>query len=474
MKIGLKRFVYLSMFILFITTNPLAFAAKNDPKEFYNSAVDAYIYAYPLVLTDVTKQIMTNVASAETTGRAPINQFSHAMQLAKPNDKDVVLPNVDTLYSIAWLDLTSEPLILSVPDTKERFYLLPMLDAWSDVFASPGKRTTGTQAGTFVIVGPNWSGELPPNIPVIRAATNLAWIIGRTLVSNTKEDLELAHAIQKAYTLTPLSKWGTEYTPPSNLPVDPSIDMTTPPLKQTNNIDGVTFFKRFAHLLKTNPPHAGDYQTSIINELKVIGIEPGNEFDTSALSPDQINMLNLAAKTALGQIVAFIPKLGGAENSWLQANIIGQYGTAYLNRASMAYLGLGANIPDDAVYLRAMTDGSNVILNGANQYTIHFSSGNIPQVNGFWSVTLYNNDGYLTENSIDRYTLGDRSNLQFNADGSLDMYLQHNSPGVDKESNWLPIPETDFNLLMRLYWKTTNGNSWTPPVITTNSSQSKR
>jgi len=469
MKCFFKKILIFFFCIVCLSNYPV-FAAKIDPNDFYNAAIDVYVYGYPLVLSALTKQVMTNVPSAQNDGRAPINQFSHALHLASPADKDIIRPNIDTLYSIAWLDLSMEPLVLSVPDTNDRYYLLPILDAWTDVFASLGKRTTGTKAKNFIIVGPNSNVALPPNIPVIKSSTNMAWITGRTLVTNNEDDIEVARQIQKGYTLTPLSKWGTDYIPPSNLPIDPSIDMTTPPFQQVNMMNGVTFFQLLANALKTNPPHPEDYQTNIIAELKIIGITPGEDFNISTLSNDELNLLNLAAKNALEQIIKFIPKISTLENGWMKANIIGNYGTSYMNRAGVAYSGFGANMIDDAIYLMATTDEKNILLNGTKKYIIHFARNDIPPAKGFWSISLYDSNGLIVPNSINRYALGDRSNMHFNKDGSLDIYLQQNSPGSDAESNWLPLPTENFNLLMRVYWPQLIAKKgiWKPPVISNN------
>ena len=176
-------------------------------------AIEAYVYGYPLVTMELTRRVMTNVPSPEGN-HAPMGQFAHLRAYPKPDDKEVTAPNADTLYSLAWLNLTNEPYILSVPDAHDRYYLLPMLDAWTTVFASPGKRTTGTAAQKFAIVGPGWNGQLPPGVKKYTAPTNLVWILGRTYCTGTPEDYQAVHAFQDQLSLYPLSAFGKKYMPP--------------------------------------------------------------------------------------------------------------------------------------------------------------------------------------------------------------------------------------------------------------------
>lgn len=461
-----KLFKLLAQVALIFFVIPINFvkAQNEDLQSFSTAAVNSYIYAYPLVLMDLTKQVMTNVPSAQNNGRAPINQFSHAAQLRTPDNKDMVRPNCDTLYSYAWLDLSKEPLILSVPDTNDRYYLLPFLDAWTEVVYSLGKRTTGTKAKNFLIIGPNWAGKIPKNAHILKMPTNLVWIIGRTL-TNGIDDYENVHAIQKGYKLTPLSSWGKEYIPPTHLPVDPNIDMKTIPYEQVGRMDTEKFFIAFTKALKNNPPHAVD--SKILNDLKKIKIVPGELFDISQYTKAEIRELDRAIQGGQYIIKASALKERSIENGWIFTENTGSYNTNYLDRAVVAYYGLGANLPEDSIYPTAYTDGEISRLNGANHYILHFTRQEVPPVKGFWSVTLYAKDGYLVPNLLNRYSLGDRSNLKFNKDGSLDIYVQYDNPGIDKESNWLPAPIDDFNLTMRLYWPKERllKGFWKPPKV---------
>jgi len=458
----MKKFIYL--FLIFISTFCFKPLFAEDLQELYKSASSSYIYAFPAVLMDVTRELMTNVASPMPNGRAPINQFSHAKKLATADERDIVRPNNDTLYSIAWLDLSYEPLIYSIPDTKDRFYVTPLLDIWTDVFESIGKRNTEAKPKNYIIVGPNWSGPIPENMPVIKAPTNIVWITGRMLV-NGELDYEKVYELQKDFKLTPLSKWGSNYEPPRDLPTNPEIDMETTPLNQVLEMDVETFFKRFSNLLKNNPPHKIDIE--ILADLKTLGLEVGSDFDINHFTNLEKKELEKAIKHSAQLIVAHKTKIGRLQNGWIFLINAGDYGDAYLDRASVAHFGIGANIPEDSIYPSAITDKDKKKLNGENNYVVHFEANQIPPVNGFWSITMYGADSYLVANPINRYSLGDRSNLQFNNDGSLDIYLQKEPPSKNLESNWLPAPKGEFNLSMRLYWPKPEAltGAWNPPAI---------
>lgn len=427
-------------------------AQKTD--EIYAVAKEAYFYAYPIVSMDTTMRQVTNVPDANSINmRAPLNQFAHVRSYPRAEEKDVVRFNFDTLYSFAWLDLSQEPVILSVPDTQGRYYLLPMLDMWTDVFAVVGSRTTGTKASNYAIVSPGWHGTLPEGVTQIVAPTSTLWILGRTQ-TNGPSDYANVHKIQDGYKLTPLSKWEAQgekdYTPPTNVPTDPTIDNATPPLVQVNQLDGVAMLTRLADLMTKHPPHPNDYP--ILFRLRAFGIELGKPFDAQLLDPETIEIINRAAKDALIEMPAAMRKAGAFINGWnIGTETMGTYGTSYKRRAFVALGGLGCNLPEDAVYPTAFVDGEGHPLSGANQYVLHFEKGKTPPANAFWSITMYDKEGFQVPNPIDRFAIGDRDNLTFNPDGSLDLYVQAESPGKDKETNWLPAPQGLFEPTMRLY-----------------------
>lgn len=426
-------------------------------------AVDAYVYAYPLVLMEVTRRVMTNAAEPGRNA-APVNQFYHWRTVPDATFTDVVRPNADTLYSTLWFDVEKEPLVIQVPDSQARYYLMPMLDMWTDVFASPGKRTTGTRAQTFAIVAPDWKGELPEGVREIRAPTPRGWVIGRTQV-NGKLDYPAVHNFQDGITAVPLSSYGKEYTPPQG-EVDNALD-TSSPAEQVEHMSPKEFFKVFTDALKTAPPHANDYP--VLARIQRIGIEPGKAFDFDNAPVDVRSALEEAPAGAKKRIDEAIERGSRAANGWaLPVDPIGTYGTDYAKRASIARFGLGANTLEDAFYPTIGGSFSDEDLDSDKRYVIRFDKDQLPPARAFWSVTAYNKDQHFIENPIERYALGDRDPLVFNSDGSLDIYLQRQSPGPEREANWLPTPKArPFNLMMRLYWpkrEATDG-TWSPPKV---------
>lgn len=430
---------------------------------------DAYIYGYPLVLMDITRQQATHASDATSVpGRAPVNQFAHFRAYPKADAKDVVRFNFDTLYSLAWLDLSNGPIILSVPDTHGRYYLVPSLDMWTDVFSSLGSRTTGTGAGNFAYVAPGWSGTLPKGVTKIVAPTSIIWVMGRTQ-TNGPADYDNVHKIQDGLKLTPLASWGKPYASPSKVPLEPNVDDKTPPLVQLQNMNGLEFFKRMSDLLAKYPPHPNDYP--ILLRIRALGIEPGQPWDSSRFDANTTALINEASKEALGDVVAFLKRGGEGThvNGWnIATDNMGTYGTSYLQRALVALAGLGANLPADAVYPAAFVDSTGQPLDGSHKYVMHFTKEQVPPANAFWSLTMYDGQGFQVPNPINRFAIGDRDKLKFNADGSLDIYIQHDSPGVDKESNWLPSPAVgELQPTLRVYSPKASvmNGTWVPPGI---------
>jgi len=416
-------------------------------------AVEGYIYAYPLVTMEMTRRVMTNVESPEGT-RAPMGEFVRARTYPNASFRDVTAPNADTLYTTAWIDVSKEPWILSIPDMKGRYFLFPMLDGWTNVFQDPGERTTGTKAQKYAITGPGWSGTLPEGVTEYKSSTGMVWILGRIYSTGTPEDYKAVHALQDQVSVVPLSAYGKPYKPEPGK-VDAAIDMKTAVREQVNAMDAAAYFKLFAELLKTNPPAADD--APMVAKLATIGVVPGQDFDAAKLDPAVAKGLAGAPKPAqeliMGWMKAGIPagdiKL---ENGWLFTTKTGLYGTGYLQRALITAIGLGANRPQDAVY--PTSEGPDVLkkYNGEKKYVMRFAKGELPPVDGFWSLTMYDAGYFFVDNPLNRYTLSQRNKLKANADGSVDLYIQNESPGKDKESNWLPAPKGDFILMMRLYW----------------------
>ncbi|MGB6985734.1 MAG: DUF1254 domain-containing protein [Candidatus Aquilonibacter sp.] len=427
------------------------------------TACGTYIYAYPIVLMEVTRRVMTNVA-APTGLSAPLNQFAHIRAFPDPTMTMVVRPNADTLYSSLQFDVSKEPLVITVPDYGGRYYLLETIDYWTDVFTSPGKRTTGTAALTFALVGPNWKGELPAGIVRYQSPTASGWIIGRTQ-TNGVADYDAVHVLQNGITAVPLSAYGKPYTPPKGV-VNTKQDTSQPP-DQVEKMNAADFFALFADLLKTNPPHAVDYP--ILDRMKRLGIEPGKSFSFAPAPKEIQDALNAAPAGAHKKIKAAAARAGTLLNGW-RVNLfdVGTYGADYLQRAAVAYMGLGANTTEDAVYPTAFADADGKPFSSDQRYTLHFEKDALPPVRAFWSLTMYDDRQLFADNPIARYAIGDRDKLTFNADGSIDLYIQRESPGKEKESNWLPAPKSGgFTMNMRLYWPKDNvlDGSWAPPPV---------
>ena len=428
-------------------------------------AVDAYIYFYPLLSMDISRKTFTNVEPGKEFGKGPMNMFTNVPAYPPADFKGVVRSNFDTLYSIAWLDMTKEPAVITAPDTNGRYYLLPMLDMWTDVFASPGWRTTGTQAGNFLITPPGWNGTVPAGMSRISAPTPHVWVIGRTKTDGPP-DYDAVHKIQAGYKVTMLSDWGK--TPrPVEVKIDPSVDMKTPPKVQVDTMAAGKYFAYAAELLKVEPPHITD--EPILARMKKIGIEPGKSFDISKLDPVVQKAMESAPQEAQRLMAWKLPTLARVANGWaMNTDTVGVYGNYYLKRAILAQQGLGANVVEDAIYPLNLGDESGKPLDGASKYTITFEKGAAPPVNAFWSITLYDQDGFQVGNVLNRFAVSSWMPFKYNTDGSLDLYFQNESPGKDMEANWLPAPKGPFNLTMRLYAPKSEVlvGKWNPPPVT--------
>jgi hypothetical protein len=445
--------------------------APLTPDEARQIAIDAYIYGYPLVTMEYTRRITTNVKEPGTT-RAPMGQFRRARRYPNASYRDTTAPNADTLYMTAWLDVSKKPWVLSLPDMKGRYYLFPMLDAWTDVFQDPGKRTTGTGPQKYVITGPGWSGTLPKGVTEYKSPTSLVWILGRIYCSGTPEDYAAVHQLQDETSMVPLSSYGQAYTPPPG-ELDPSIDMKTPVRDQVNALSTQDYFNLLAQLMKDNPPSEAD--APMLAKMVRLGIVPGEPFDLNKLGPDVSAALQDVPKAGFTEIASWFEgsiAAGKAKliNGWLFTTHTGHYGTDYLQRAFITAFGLGANRPQDAIYPTSEKDANGKPYSGANKYVMHFDKGQLPPVNGFWSLTMYNDQYFFVDNPLNRYSISPRQDLKTNDDGSVDIYIQHDSPGADKESNWLPTPEGKFILMLRLYWPRETApsildGSWTIPPV---------
>jgi hypothetical protein len=445
-----------------VAPHPLAAAAgRVTAEEALEIAADAYIYAYPLLVSELTRR-----AALAATDGARMNQFQHRWEFPDDSFTQVARPNADTLYSQLWYDVSAEPLLIDVPDSGGRYYLLPMLDLWTDVFASPGTRTTGIRAQRIVLAAAGWRGSLPDDALLIHSPTALGWIIGRTQ-TNGPADYANVHRFQDRLTAVPLSRAGGRPYAPPRTPVDPSWDAKTPPVELVDRMSAREYFGLFTRLMAQNPPHANDY--AIVHRMARLGLVPGVDFDLDDAPPEAARALESAAAAARPLIQKGIATQGTRESGWrTRLSTIGTYGTDYRTRANVAYGGLGANPIEDAIYPSIAVDANGSPFSSAGRYVIHFAKGALPPVRAFWSLTLYDDRQLFAANPLQRYALGDRDTLLFNRDGSLDLYVQREPPGRDHEANWLPAPaKGGFTLTLRLYWPRSEAldGTWMPPPV---------
>ena len=423
-----------------------------DTETVWETVSEAYIYAFPLVLTDATKTLSTNT-DGTMTGRAPINQFNHAKKLADASFRTVVTPNVDTVYSQAWLDISTEPMVYVLPET-DRFCNVQLLDAWTNTAAVLDK------AGAYAIALPGWEGELPDGVTRVDVPTATMWSITRTVLSGN-EDLPNVYAIQDRMALLPLSAYEAgSYTAPTGS-YDPANEFV--PVQHVLAMSPKEFFAAANAQMETNPPAAED--APMLRKLSTLHVGPGETFDEKVLGLGgtlrwKLMLLQLKKKLQT-EAKQYAKQLG----QWAYyGDPIGNFGTAYTYRALVALAGLGANTTDVAIYPKTSTDADGDPLTGKKTYTLHFDAFPPTLEKGFWSVTAYGEDDFLIDNAIGRYCVNDRSNLKRNADGSVDILLSKEAPV--NPANWLPVGEGEFHLFLRIYkpdWTALDG--WEPPTV---------
>ncbi len=443
---------------------------KLGEKETIEIATDAYIYGYSLITTEVTRVQMTNVPKVEGF-RGPMNQFINVKKYPPADYRGVSAPNADTLYSFAWLDLT-EPKVFSHPDMGKRFYLFEMTDLWMADFESRGTRTAGEKAANYLITGPGWKGEVPAGMKHIPVATRYMVIAGRIYADGTEKDYEAVSALQAKLKITPLSAWGKPFTYQApTVDKNAGFSMTDGPQKAILDMGTAGYFDRLAKVMGGAAPAAKE-DAPLLARIAKIGIVPGTPFDMTKLDPAVQAALKDIPKIALKKIEANKNSVGKIVNGWVITKGLGIYGTDYLKRAVVAAYGWPANRENDAVYPYTEVDSEGKKLTGANRYTLTFPKDQTPPVNGFWSITMYEIDQgwWFVPNPLNRFTVSLRNNPKFNDDGSLTLYFQNESPGKDKEANWLPAPKGDFIAMLRMYWPKASAPSildstWQPPAV---------
>lgn len=451
----MKKILTIALCVLMITFFVGYKKAPAEPIDDWATLQEAYLYAFPLVLTDATKIAATNTKVPDNAGHAPVNQLIHAAGLATSDTRMVVTPNVDTLYTQAWLDLASEPMIYRMPES-DRFFNVQVLDAWTNTI------TVLKETGDYAFVRTGWQGTLPDGVEKVEVPTDTIWLICRMVVDN-EADMPRVRSIQSAMRLVPLSAYDmiNSYDAPAGNQ-DEKNDFV--PIQKVLALTPQEFFSTANRLMKANPPAPEDAEP--ISRFAKLGIGPGLTFSAEAFKKElpakwkEIlgGMRPLLAKDALNYAVAL------GDWSYYGAPI-GDFRTAYTYRALVALAGLGANTTDIAIYPKLDMDHAGEKLTGKKQYVLHLDSAPPVLENGFWSFTVYGDDDFLIGNSIGRYCINDRSSCKYNKDGSLDIIISREAP-ADSTDNWLPVGEDGFHLFLRIYYPDMDAlTTWSAPVI---------
>jgi hypothetical protein len=471
----MKRFIIAAAAAVLLVTvaSPISATPALSSAQAQKDAVDAYIYGYSLVTTELTRMATTNTvtASAETM-QAPLNQVVNVPSYPPADYKGVTAPNADTLYTFGFINVTKEPMVFSYPNMGTRYFLFPIYDAWTDVIAAPGKRTEGDSAHNVLITGPNWHGTVPAGMIHLKSPSGSLFMIGRVYCTGTPADLSAVHALQAKFRLVPLSSFGKPYSPLAGTAGGPYTpkDVVRDVINKWSTSE---YFAFMAKQMVANPPVL-PRDKAIVAEMAQIGLVPGKAFTGSALGPDASQVLKNVNALAMAKISAMQKNAGIVRNGWTIPGANGTYGTDYLSRAYISAYGWGANLPQDANYPNTKVDSTGAPLNGSNVYRVHFAKGATPPVKGFWSITMYDSEYYFYPNPLNKLTVSERDDLKSNTDGSIDLYFAHTKPANVPQSNWLPAPAAPFILMLRMYWPNPTPPSilppsnptWVPPIVT--------
>ncbi|KQZ98019.1 MULTISPECIES: DUF1254 domain-containing protein [unclassified Achromobacter] len=460
MRKTLPKALGLALLLIGSSASHLACGANITPAETRAIAEEGYIYGLPIVMNYA---VMYDYAVDKSSSqyKAPFNRIRSLHHVATYKDTAIISPNSDTPYSMMFMDLRTEPIVLSVPRVeKPRYYSVQLIDGSTFNFGYIGSRSTGEDAGDYMVVGPDWKGAAPSSVrKVFRSGTQLPFAVFRTQLFNPA-DMPNVVAIQSGYKAQPLSAYLKQPAPTAAPAIDfPKID------KELATTD---FFKYLNFALQFGP--AAPDEVAIRTKLARLGIGTGKSFSFEDLPAEHRSAAAEGMQAGHARVEDAIKRLGTKVNGW---NIVGAGGDSafyhgdWLKRAAVAQAGIYANDAEEATYPLTTTLPDGEPLDGSKyNYTITFQAGQLPPVNAFWSVTMY--DGktqLLIQNSIDRYLINSTmmSSMKKNTDGSLTLYLQKASPGADRENNWLPAPNGLMYLVMRLYWPTTESPSILPP-----------
>lgn len=426
-------------------------------------ASEAYLYLLPQVMMEITRRLITSIPKSSRGVGGAMGTLIRKRDLNEGNSKAVARMNFDFLQVMAWVDVSKEPYVIEVPKMGDRFFTFPFYDMWTECFAAPGTRTSGTGPYTFALCNPEWQGELPKDVDRINVPTSITWGIGRILVFG-EDDFAEVHEIQDQFKMTRLSTWPEyveeEFASPGE------VDKTIPPIQVLRDMSARDFFLLASDLVANNKPHTTDY--GIVKRLRKIGFHIGEKFDVNAQPEEIRNACLLAPTNAMYQIHEILKMTSVELNGWTFNYNIGVWGNSYVRRAAIAIYGIAANPPEESIYPNCFVDQDGEPLYGSKNYTITFTKNNLPPVSAFWSLTAYDREGFTVPNELERYSIGSRNSLTFSSDGSLTLYIQCESPGKEHENNWLPISkEGKFNLSLRLYLPKSEAllGEWAPPQV---------
>lgn len=430
---------------------PTAFGGFLRP-DISQIAAEGYIYGFPIVLMDETRDAFVG-AHRDCENGADINTFRHVYDIPDPDFRAVVRPNVDTLYSSAMLNLRQSPVLLDMPAVEDRYVLMALLDSWTNNFAGLGTQSHGSEEGRYFIVGPNWYGDVPQGYELVTSPTEFVWIIGRTEILDG-EPLAAVNQIQDQYQLRPYLDREKERTPRIE------CKQREQPEEVVKNLSPVEFFSRLHQLLLKFPTTAFD--EDMIEKLASINVGPRANSSVTSLGRFETESLEDGIRNAQATLDLVIAGLRIGRNWGPDPKMIplGDFEDQYFIRGVVSQIGFGANRGEFAVYQNLTRDENFGLLSGESEYTLTFTPEELPPVNAFWSITVYDKDGFLVRNDaveslgiigIQKYAVSSNTGLQYEADGSLVVHIGTQPPAGALMSNWLPVPEDGFEVTLRMY-----------------------
>jgi len=435
-------------------------------------AKEAYLFGYPLMVLDLTRRMMTNVPKIQGE-KAPMKMIVHERSLPDGTSKDQY-PNVDVLEWSAWLTVSKEPMVLTLPNVRGRFYCVSLYDGWGRIFHTMGTRTTGEWKGNYALVGRGFKEKMPKGVTKVVCPTNIVRVVGK-VQCHLKEDVKVVDGLQDKIVLTPLDIFGKNnrirlsrlVNRYGHHHIDRAISNDIPPTQYIDKMDPIYYFQSLCELMKENPPPTKE--RPFVHEMGELGMTLGHSYDL--MSIDMIAHQAIENGTSKARKALVDPPKNPMVQEWEIWNFINrtEYQTSdHLQRAQNLASDLGLELPEDISKFNTSQDGYRRPLDGNNKYIIHFPKDALPPVNGFWSMTLYDSKNALVKNKLDRFSIGSLDKLSMNEDGSLDIYIQSFSPGAEKESNWLPAPMEPFQLYLSLYWPKDEviSKRWAPPLVT--------